>query len=79
THISGLSHTRGKESDLIAAMAEGISKLGIYVENTQDSILISPARSKFKPADVDSQNDNRIAMSLERLGLTYPGVIVNIA
>lgn len=79
THISGLSHTRGQESDRIAAMAEGLSKLGIYVETTQDSILISPARSKFKPAEVDSHNDHRIAMSLALLGLKYQGVIVNNA
>ena len=79
THISGLSHTRGQESDRIAAMAEGLTKLGIYVETTQDSILISPARSKFKPAEVDSHNDHRIAMSLALLGLKYQGVIVNNA
>ncbi|MDE5000841.1 3-phosphoshikimate 1-carboxyvinyltransferase, partial [Francisella tularensis subsp. holarctica] len=54
THISGLSHTRGQESDRIAAMAEGLRKLGIYVETNQDSILISPARSKLKPAEFDS-------------------------
>ena len=79
THISGLSHTRGQESDRIAAMAEGFTKLGIYVETTQDSILISPARSQFKPAEVNSHNDHRIAMSLALLGLKYQGVIVNNA
>ncbi|APC91844.1 MULTISPECIES: 3-phosphoshikimate 1-carboxyvinyltransferase [Francisella] len=79
TYISGLSHTRGQESDRVAAMAEGLTKLGIYVETTQDSILISPERSKFKPAEVDSHNDHRIAMSLALLGLKYQGVIVNNA
>lgn len=79
THISGLSHTRGQESDRVSAMAEGLTRLGMYVETTQDSILISPSRSKFQPAEVDSYNDHRIAMSLALLGLRNKGVIVNNA
>ncbi|MED7819341.1 MULTISPECIES: 3-phosphoshikimate 1-carboxyvinyltransferase [unclassified Francisella] len=79
THISGLSHTRGQESDRVSAMAEGLTRLGMYIETTQDSILISPSRSKFQPAEVDSYNDHRIAMSLALLGLRNEGVIVNNA
>ncbi|API86563.1 3-phosphoshikimate 1-carboxyvinyltransferase [Francisella uliginis] len=77
TYISGLSHTRGQESDRVSAMAEGLTKLGIHVETTQDSILISPSRSKFQPAEVDSFNDHRIAMSLALLGLKNDGVVIN--
>lgn len=79
THISGLTHTRGQESDRVSAMAEGLTKLGIYVETTEDSILISPSRSNFRPAEVDSHNDHRIAMSLALLGLRYDGVVVTNA
>ncbi|MED7789247.1 3-phosphoshikimate 1-carboxyvinyltransferase [Francisella sp. 19X1-34] len=79
TYISGLSHTRGQESDRVSAMAEGLTKLGMYVETTQDTILISPSRSKFKPAEVDSHNDHRIAMSLALLGLKNDGVVINNA
>ncbi|MDE5020788.1 3-phosphoshikimate 1-carboxyvinyltransferase, partial [Francisella tularensis subsp. holarctica] len=50
-----------------------------YVETTQDRILITPATSKFKTAEVDSHNDHRIAMSIALLGLKYQGVIVNNA
>ncbi|ASG68210.1 3-phosphoshikimate 1-carboxyvinyltransferase [Francisella halioticida] len=77
TYISGLSHTRGQESDRVSAMAEGLTKLGVYVETTQDSILISPSRSKFQSAEVDSFNDHRIAMSLALLGLKNDGIIIN--
>lgn len=76
THISGLTHTRGQESDRVSAMAEGLTKLGVYVETTQDSILISPARSNLKSAEVDSHNDHRIAMSLALLGLKLEGVVI---
>ncbi|QIW09933.1 3-phosphoshikimate 1-carboxyvinyltransferase [Francisella sp. LA112445] len=79
TYISGLSHTRGQESDRVSAMAEGLTKLGMYVETTQDSILISPSKSKFQPAEVDSFNDHRIAMSLGLLGLRNDGVVINNA
>ncbi|AIT10195.1 3-phosphoshikimate 1-carboxyvinyltransferase [Candidatus Francisella endociliophora] len=79
TYISGLTHTRGQESDRVSAMAEGLTKLGIYVETTEDSIMISPSRSKFRPAEVDSHNDHRIAMSLALLGLKHDGVVVTNA
>ena len=79
THISGLTHTRWQESDRIAAMEEGLTRLGVYVETTEDTILISPARSNLQPAEVDSHNDHRIAMSLALLGLKQDGVIINNA
>ena len=79
TYISGLTHTRGQESDRVDTMAEGLARLGIYVETTQDSILISPLRSNIKSAEVESHNDHRIAMSLALLGLKQDGVIINDA
>lgn len=79
THISGLTHTRGQESDRVFAIAEGLTKLGVYVETTDDSILISPAKSQFRHAEVDSHNDHRIAMSLALLGLKNDGVVITNA
>ncbi|QLE79725.1 3-phosphoshikimate 1-carboxyvinyltransferase [Francisella sp. Scap27] len=79
THISGLTHTRGQESDRVSAMAEGLTKLGVYVETTEDTLLISPARSNLRSAEVDSHNDHRIAMSLALLGLKQEGVMVTNA
>jgi 3-phosphoshikimate 1-carboxyvinyltransferase len=79
THISGLTHTRGQESDRVDAMAEGLAKLGVYVETTEDTILISPVKSNLHAAEVDSHNDHRIAMSLALLGLRQDGVIINNA
>lgn len=79
TYISGLNHTRGQESDRVDAMAEGLMGLGIYVETTEDTILISPARSDLKAGEVESHNDHRIGMSLALLGLKQDGVIINNA
>ena len=77
TYISGLKHTRGQESDRISAMEEGLKKLGVYVETTEDSILISPSRSNIKSGEVKSHNDHRIAMSLALLGLKYENIIIS--
>jgi 3-phosphoshikimate 1-carboxyvinyltransferase len=79
TYISGLTHTRGQESDRVAAMAEGLTRLGIYIETTQDSIMISPSRSSLRSEKVESHNDHRIAMSLALLGLKQDNVIINNA
>ena len=79
TYIQGLSHTRGQESDRVSAMAEGLTRTGIYVETKHDSILISPSRSNLRAGEVDSHNDHRIAMSLALLGLKQDGVVVNNA
>ncbi len=77
THISGLTHTRGQESDRVSAMEEGLTKLGMCVETTEDTITISPSRSSFNQAEVYSHNDHRIAMSLALLGLKNDGVLVD--
>lgn len=79
THIFGIAHTRGQESDRVSAMAVELTKVGICVKTTQDSITISPSKSRLKPAEVDSYNDHRIAMSLALLGLKQNGIIVNNA
>jgi len=75
TTLTGLAHTRLQESDRVAAMAEGLQRLGIATETTEDSITIIPG--KPVGAIVDSHNDHRIAMSLALIGLKTPGVTID--
>ncbi|WP_018299023.1 3-phosphoshikimate 1-carboxyvinyltransferase [Fangia hongkongensis] len=77
THISGLTHTRGQESDRVSAMVDGLTKLGVYTEETEDSIHIYPDKSNLKSAVVQGYNDHRIAMSLALIGLRQEGVVVD--
>ncbi|WP_395946407.1 3-phosphoshikimate 1-carboxyvinyltransferase [Caedibacter taeniospiralis] len=77
THITGLAHTRLQESDRVSAMAEGLTRLGVKVDMTEDSIHIYPEVSKLKAGIVESHNDHRIAMSLALIGLRQKGVIIN--
>ena len=69
TFINGLSHTRFQESNRLKAMNDGLQRIGVYTEITEDSILISPSRSSLKSNSVNSFNDHRIAMSLSLIGL----------
>jgi 3-phosphoshikimate 1-carboxyvinyltransferase len=74
TTMHGLAHTRLQESDRIAAISDGLSRLGIKVSSTQDSISIYPGQPHS--AKVSSFKDHRIAMALSLIGLKVPGVII---
>lgn len=77
THITGLAHTRLQESDRVSAMAEGLTRLGVKVKTTADSIHIYPQASTLKAAVVEGHNDHRIAMSLALIGIKQRGVMIN--
>lgn len=77
THITGLKHTSLQESDRISTMAEGLTRLGVKVKITSDSIHICPQESTLQAAVVEGHSDHRIAMSLALIGLKQAGVIIN--
>ncbi|MEJ2274864.1 MAG: 3-phosphoshikimate 1-carboxyvinyltransferase [Woeseiaceae bacterium] len=62
TTFSGLAELRVKESDRIAAMADGLRRLGIEVEETPDGATVHGGR--FRGGEVQSYHDHRVAMSL---------------
>jgi 3-phosphoshikimate 1-carboxyvinyltransferase len=62
TVFSGIGELRVKESDRIAAMAEGMRGLGIQVDESPDGAIIHGGR--FKEGEVESFHDHRVAMSL---------------
>ncbi|MBT8097123.1 MAG: 3-phosphoshikimate 1-carboxyvinyltransferase [Woeseia sp.] len=61
TEFRGLAELRVKESDRIAAMAEGLQALGIKVEELPDGARVTGGT--FRPGTVDSHGDHRIAMA----------------
>jgi 3-phosphoshikimate 1-carboxyvinyltransferase len=72
TTIEGAAELRVKESDRIAAMAEGLRRMGAEVEERPDGVNIhGPA--KLRGATVESHGDHRIAMALAVAGLTASG------
>ncbi len=62
SRVRGAHELRVKESDRIAAMARGLSALGVAVEEYEDGMAIEGC-SGFAGGTIDSRGDHRIAMS----------------
>ena len=63
TIITGAERLRIKECDRLAAMRDGLSRLGADITETPDGFIIN-GREKLFGAEVDGYNDHRIVMSL---------------
>ena len=76
TRIGGIGHLRHKESDRIAALAEGLRRLGARVATQEDALAIEPPEgtAALVPGTMDPHGDHRIAMALALTGLRVPGV-----
>ena len=61
--IAGAAELRVKESDRLAAMAEGLSAMGAVIELQDEGWTIQGPRD-LEGARVDSRGDHRIAMAL---------------
>lgn len=73
TILHGAEELRVKESDRIAAMAEGLALLGIATETFADGIRIEGGQ--ITGGRVDSRGDHRIAMSFAVAALRASGPI----
>jgi len=70
--IAGAGELRLKESDRVAAMAEGLSAMGADIEVQEDGWVIKGPR-RLEGARVDSAGDHRIAMALAVAALIADG------
>lgn len=70
--IRGVAHNRIKETDRISAVATELRKLGQQVEEFEDGMTITPA--PVRPAEIETYDDHRMAMSFGVTGLRAPGV-----
>jgi 3-phosphoshikimate 1-carboxyvinyltransferase len=73
TLITGAEELRVKESDRIAAIANGLDALGITVEALPDGLRIEGGR--FRGGVVDSHGDHRIAMAFSLAALRADGAV----
>ncbi len=62
TRIHNAARLRLKESDRLAAIATELKKMGAYIEETPDELIIEPR--PLSGATLDSHGDHRIAMAL---------------
>jgi 3-phosphoshikimate 1-carboxyvinyltransferase len=70
--VSGASELRVKESDRIAALAEGLRRLGAAVDERPDGLSVRGGRPLLGTR-VRAHEDHRIAMSLAVAGLVAGG------
>lgn len=69
SHFVGVKELRVKESDRIAAMADGLRANGVEVEDTEDTMTVIGTGSAAGGATVATHLDHRIAMSFLVLGM----------
>jgi 3-phosphoshikimate 1-carboxyvinyltransferase len=67
TRITGIAHTRKQETDRVAGMAAELRRLGQEVEETEDSLTITPRPLKSGQT-IQTYHDHRFAMSFGILG-----------
>jgi 3-phosphoshikimate 1-carboxyvinyltransferase len=70
--VSGAAELRVKESDRIAALAEGLGRLGVDVAERPDGLEIRGGRP-LSAASVRAHDDHRIAMALAVAALATQG------
>lgn len=77
TRIRNVAHIRHKETDRIAAVANELRKFGAEVVEHYDGLtIVPPAVGQFKPAEVATYDDHRMAMSFALAGLKVPGTVI---
>ncbi len=75
TIIRDAKELRVKESDRIAAMAEGLRRMGVEIEEFEDGLRIV-GRERLNGARCRSYNDHRVAMAFIIAGLKADGETV---
>ena len=73
--VTGIGNVRLKESDRIAAMEEGLRRVGVRTESGPDHVRVFPG--PVHGATIDTHGDHRIAMSFSVVGLRTPGVVID--
>ena len=73
--VRNVAHMRIKETDRIAALETELGKLGARVAARPDGLTIHPP-DRIRPAELDTYDDHRMAMSLSLVGLAAPGIVI---
>jgi 3-phosphoshikimate 1-carboxyvinyltransferase len=74
TTIRGVGHIRHKETDRIGNLAIELRKLGATVDVLPDGLTITPG--PLRPAEIETYDDHRMAMSFALAGLVQSGVTI---
>ena len=72
SEIKDAQELRVKETDRLKVMARQLQKFGAEITEKEDGLIIN-GQSKFHSAEVDSETDHRVAMSLAIASLLAKG------
>ena len=75
SHIRGIAHIRGHETDRLAAMASEINRIGGDCEETEDGWIIRPSEN-LKGGLWHTYEDHRMATAGAIIGLRVPGMLI---
>ena len=75
TRIRGITSARLKETDRVHATCTELARLGVSVEEHEDGLTIHPCKT-FRPANIQTYNDHRMAMAFSLIGLRLPGIAI---
>ncbi|MDP6776664.1 MAG: 3-phosphoshikimate 1-carboxyvinyltransferase [Candidatus Latescibacteria bacterium] len=73
--VRNVANLRLKETDRIAALEAELRKLGVETHTREDGLTVHPAE-RILPAELDTYDDHRMAMSLALVGLVAPGIVL---
>ncbi|NIN64188.1 MAG: 3-phosphoshikimate 1-carboxyvinyltransferase, partial [Anaerolineae bacterium] len=71
SQITGTRRLRGKESDRVSAMREGLAAMGVRTRENGEALLVEGRRASG--AVIDPKNDHRVAMAFAVLALAARG------
>jgi 3-phosphoshikimate 1-carboxyvinyltransferase len=74
SHLSGVAHIRGHETDRLSALANEFNAMGGHVTETEDGLTIRP--TPLNGGRFRTYADHRMAHAGVILGLAVPGVLV---
>lgn len=72
TTIRNVGHMRHKETDRITAVVTELKRAGIRAEEFEDGLIVHPGQPQ--PAEIETYDDHRMAMSFSLLGLKVKGI-----
>ena len=72
TRVTGIGFIRKKETNRVAAVVNELKRLGIRAEEEDDGFVVHPGAPQ--PAQVETYEDHRMAMSFSLVGLMSKGV-----
>lgn len=75
TRIRGIASARVKETDRVHATCTELARLDVRVEEQEDGMTIFPCKT-FKPVNIQTYNDHRMAMAFSLIGLRVDGVTI---